>query len=269
VPDTSRLKGDDLAVAALYGGEVANPDVLTPPDDAVISPSGLVTHVVRPGVGQRTPQPGDVVVMNFTGWTADGERFDSTDSRGAPDKFRLETLIDGWREGVSQMVVGEERRMWIPERLAFGSVPSPGRPAGDIVLDVELVDIVEAAAPPAADEITQPPPDARHTESGLRYVVLSEGTGTQRPTRDDRVLVNYSGWNAEGTLFDSSITRGEPIAFGVTDVIPGWTEMLQLMVAGERVRVWIPARLAYGETPSRPGAPAGDLVFEIELIEIQ
>lgn len=263
------LDGEELTHAALYGGEIASPSLLEPPQDAVIAPSGVVTEVVRAGVGQRTPQPGDIVVMNFTGWTQEGERFDSTDSRGAPDRFRLETLIDGWREGVSQMVVGEKRRMWIPERLAFGAVPSPGRPSGDIVLEVELVDIVEAPKPPAADEITEPPPDARRTESGLRYVVISAGTGSRRPTRDDRVLVHYSGWNSHGTLFDSSITRGEPIVFGVTDVIAGWTEMLQLMVEGQRVRVWIPARLAYGETPARPGAPAGDLVFEIELLEIQ
>lgn len=269
IPDTKGLAGDELTYAALYGGDVANPDVLTPPDEAVILPSGLVSLVLREGVGQRTPQPGDLVVMNFTGWTEDGERFDSTDSRGAPDRFRLETLIDGWREGVSQMVTGEKRRLWVPERLAFGSAPSPGRPAGDIVLEVELVDIVPAAAPPAMDEITKPPADARRTASGLRYVVITQGSGTAKPTRDDRVLVHYSGWNAHGTLFDSSVTRGEPIAFGVTEVIPGWTEMLQLMVEGDRVRVWIPSRLAYGDTPARPGAPAGDLVFEIELIEIQ
>jgi FKBP-type peptidyl-prolyl cis-trans isomerase len=269
VPDSRHLKGDELTHAALFGGDVASPTTLEPPDDAVIAQSGLVSEVIRPGVGERTPQGGDTVVMNFTGWTSDGERFDSTSTRGAPDRFRLETLSDGWREGVSQMVVGEKRRLWIPERLAFGSVPSPGRPSGDIVLEVELVDIVPAPKAPSDDELTKPPPDARQTASGLRYVVITEGAGTRRPTRDDQVLVHYSGWNSHGQLFDSSITRGEPVAFGVMEVIPGWTEMLELMVEGQRVRVWIPARLAYGDTPARPGAPAGDLVFEIELLQIQ
>jgi peptidylprolyl isomerase len=70
-------------------------------------------------------------------------------------------------------------------------------------------------------------------------------------------------------MFDSSVARGEPIAFGVEEVIPGWTELLLLMNEGERARVWIPATLAYGDTPDRPGSPAGALVFDVELIEVQ
>jgi peptidylprolyl isomerase len=167
------------------------------------------------------------------------------------------------------MVVGEKRRFWIPERLAFGSVPSPGQPAGDIILEVELVDIIEAPKAPQEADIASPPDDARRTGSGLRYQILVAGSGSERPMPEDRVLVHYSGWTKDGKLFDSSVSRGEPIAFGVTEVIPGWTEMLQLMVEGQRVRVWIPARLAYGEKPAREGAPAGDLTFEIELLEIQ
>jgi hypothetical protein len=71
-----------------------------------------------------------------------------------------------------------------------------------------------------------------------------------------------------GKMFDSSVQRGEPAAFPLHDVIKGWTEGLQLMVEGEKTRFWIPAELAYGDPPQRPGAPAGMLVFDVELISI-
>ena len=80
--------------------------------------------------------------------------------------------------------------------------------------------------------------------------------------------MHYSGWTTNGRMFDSSVVRGEPATFGLDEVIPGWTEGLQMMVEGEKRRFWIPGKLAYGDTPSRPGAPAGLLVFDVELIRI-
>src|SRR5262249_24905544 len=97
--------------------------------------------------------------------------------------------------------------------------------------------------------------------------VLTPGTGTDHPRRQDGVKVQYTGWTKIGQMFDSSLARGEPATFGLERVIPGWTEGLQLMVVGEKRRFWIPAALAYGDTP-RSGAPAGDLTFDVELLEI-
>ena len=96
-----------------------------------------------------------------------------------------------------------------------------------------------------------------------------QGTGKTHPTETSRVTVHYSGWTTDGKMFDSSVTRGRPSTFGLNQVIAGWTEGLQLMVAGEKTRFWIPGDLAYGEKPARPGAPAGMLVFDIELLQIQ
>ena len=79
--------------------------------------------------------------------------------------------------------------------------------------------------------------------------------------------MHYSGWTTDGKLFDSSVVRGESIVFPLNQVIAGWTEGVQLMVVGEKRRLWIPAKLAYGETPPA-GAPAGTLVFDVELIDI-
>lgn len=125
------------------------------------------------------------------------------------------------------------------------------------------------ASLPAPDDVAGPPADAERTASGLASRVLQAGTGSVHPTADDAVLVHYTGWTTDGRMFDSSVVRGEAISFPLRAVIPGWTEGLQLMVVGERRRLWIPAGLAYGETPSRPGAPAGMLVFDVELLAIR
>jgi FKBP-type peptidyl-prolyl cis-trans isomerase len=119
---------------------------------------------------------------------------------------------------------------------------------------------------PAPADVAAPPADATTTASGLATRELEKGTGTQRPGPRSRVLVHYSGWTTDGRMFDSSVSRGEPIAFGLHQVIPGWTEGVQLMVEGEKRRLWIPEQLAYG---GRPGAPAGMLVFDVELIRIE
>lgn len=105
------------------------------------------------------------------------------------------------------------------------------------------------------------------TESGLQYQVVTEGTGP-RPTDSDKVKVHYTGNLLDGTEFDSSITRGEPVVFGVTQVISGWTEGLKIMPVGSKYIFWIPAELAYGErgTPGIP--PNSTLKFEVELLEI-
>lgn len=110
-----------------------------------------------------------------------------------------------------------------------------------------------------------PPADALRTDSGIAYEVLTPGTGTEHPRAMDAVTVHYAGWTADGTMFDSSYARGQPVSFGLDAVIPGWTEGVQLMVIGEKTRFWIPANLAYGYSG---GGPVGQLCFEIELLQI-
>ena len=123
-------------------------------------------------------------------------------------------------------------------------------------------------AVPAPPDVAAAPKDAKVTASGLAYKVLTPGTGKDHPTQTDRVSVHYSGWTKDGKMFDSSIPRGAPTTFGVGEVIPGWTEALKLMTVGEKVRVWIPGKLAYGDHPQMGGAPSGDLTFDVELLDI-
>ena len=107
------------------------------------------------------------------------------------------------------------------------------------------------------------------TKSGLQYIVLKEGKGKKAKTTD-RVKVHYHGTTVDGTVFDSSVDRGTPSEFGVTQVIKGWTEGLQLMKVGSKYKFFIPQELAYGANP-RPGIikPYMALIFEVELLEIK
>ena len=110
--------------------------------------------------------------------------------------------------------------------------------------------------------------DVFTTESGLQYQVVTEGTG-DKPNATDKVKVHYTGTLLDGTKFDSSVDRGEPMEFPVNGVIKGWTEVLQLMPVGSKYIVWIPSDLAYGERGAGQDIkPNSTLKFEIELLEI-
>lgn len=108
------------------------------------------------------------------------------------------------------------------------------------------------------------------TASGLQYEIIQEGSGN-KPSATDNVTVHYHGTLIDGTVFDSSIERGTPASFGVNQVIPGWTEALQLMSVGAKFKLYIPQELAYGANP-HPGGPIqpySALIFDVELIEIK
>jgi len=105
--------------------------------------------------------------------------------------------------------------------------------------------------------------------SGLQYEVMVEGTGA-KPAATDRVKTHYHGTLVDGTVFDSSVERGEPISFAVNGVIPGWTEALQLMNVGSKWKLFVPYNLAYGERGSGPViGPYSTLIFEVELLDIE
>ena len=118
---------------------------------------------------------------------------------------------------------------------------------------------------PAPPDVAAPPADAAKTASGLATKVIAPGAGKEHPTAADLVTVNYTGWTTDGKMFDSSVAHGKPSTFRVAGVIAGFGEGLQLMVPGEKRRLWIPEALAY---KGQAGKPAGLLVFDVELIEM-
>lgn len=107
------------------------------------------------------------------------------------------------------------------------------------------------------------------TASGLQYEVLQKGDGDCHPTANSTVTVHYHGTLIDGTVFDSSVNRGQTISFGLNQVIPGWTEGVQLMVVGDKMRFYIPSHLAYGNRSAGIIKPGSTLIFDVELFEFQ
>jgi len=123
---------------------------------------------------------------------------------------------------------------------------------------------------PAPEDVAKAPADAEVTGSGLASNVITPGSGTEKPTATSTVTVHYTGWkSSDGSMFDSSHSRGQPTSFPLNRVIAGWTEGLQLMVEGETRRFWIPEDLAYGPEVPGSGRPGGQLVFDVELISFE
>jgi peptidylprolyl isomerase len=236
-------------------------------DGLITTASGLRMLVLRQGTGNDHAAASDRVRVQYTGWTKGGTMFDSSLDREQPGLFTLTQVIPGWAEALELMVVGEKRKLWIPAKLAYGDRPLPGAPAGDLTYEVELVEIIHAPTRP--EDVSGVPKTAIVTPSGLAYRVLSAGSGKTHPKESDTVVANYSGWTTDGLLFDSTRLRDGPGTFTVSALIRGWKEALKLMVVGDTMRFWMPANLAYGEHPKNEDAPAGMLVFDIELLQIR
>jgi len=257
-PSTSKA-----AAAADYAQPPA--DVAAPPADAKVTATELSYKVIQAGSGTEHPLAEATVSVHYTGWTTDGEMFDSSHKRNQPASFPLNRVIPGWTEGLQLMVTGEKARFWIPENLAYAG--KPGAPAGMLVFDVELLSFENPPPPiPPPADVAAAPGDAKRTASGLAYKVLTAGSGNGHPAATQRVTVHYTGWTTDGEMFDSSVQRGKPATFPLNRVIAGWTEGLQLMVEGEKTRFWIPVGLAY---KNQPGKPAGMLVFDVELLSFK
>ena len=186
-------------------------------------------------------------------------------SRGSNPASVAAWLLAACVSGALSCQSGEIKK----EPAASTAAPAPVKPAAaPPTAASKPPPAPEPAGLPAPADVAAPPEAATKTASGLASTVLQAGTGKEHPAPADRVKVHYTGWTKDGKMFDSSVPRNEPTEFGVTQVIKGWTEGLQLMVAGEKRRFWIPSELAYGDTPRRPGAPSGQLTFDVELLEI-
>jgi len=256
-------------------------DVAKPPGDAKKTAKGVSYKLLKAGKGGAKPTAQDTVRVHYTGWTTDGRMFDSSVVKGEPAEFSLAGVIAGWTDAIPVMSVGDRVRFWIPEELAYKG--APGRPQGMLVFEVELLEIKPAGAHgaddghghgagakatdiPAPPDVAKPPGDAKKSPKGVSYKVLTPGKGGPKPTINDTVKVHYTGWTTDGKMFDSSVTRGQPIEFPLKGVIVGWQDAIPVMSVGDKTRFWIPEELAY---KGQAGAPQGMLVFDVELLEIK
>lgn len=222
-------------------------DVAAAPADASKTDSGLASKVLQAGTGDEKPVAADTVTVHYSGWTTDGEMFDSSVTRAEPTSFPLGRVIAGWTEGLQLMVVGEKRRFWIPEDLAYGpKVEGSGRPGGMLVFDVELLEIKSAPKPPA---------DTEKTKGGVAYKVTKEGEG-ESPTPTQIVTFHFTGKTMEGQLVQDSRSEGEPPTVPLDKLPPELSELFTEMKVGEQRKTWLPE--------SR--MPGGFIVADIELV---
>ncbi len=263
-PSGAQAPADAGSAAAVPGDREAwfqaPPDLTNPPADAERAKSGLITRVLTPGSGSVRPRGDDWVLVHYSVWNERGKLIDSSVKRDKPRVLRPEKQIAGWDEALRLMVVGEKRRIWMPEKLAYKGRAE--KPRGTLVWDAQLLEI--RPAPPAPADLKKPPADAQRTASGLVWKTLQPGKGGDHPKASSMVSVHYTGWTLDGKCFDSSLAQGEPAQFLLEEVIKGWTEGVQLLTAGEKARFWVPKELAY---KGQDGKPQGLLVFDVELLE--
>ena len=254
-------------------------DVGAPSQDAQKMASGVAMKVLTPGKGPEHPAGNDCVRARFTAWKRDGSLFSTSGTHDETVVQCLNTMIPGVVEAFEKMSPGEKRRVWVPASLTFGKKHRHGggfdrmaldeepSPNVDLTFDIELVQIVKAPATPA--DLHAPPKTAVRSPSGLALLVLKKGSGSHHPSTTSQVTLHYSGWTSDGKLFESTVMGGHPALYLVGSTLPGWQEALVQMVVGEKIRLWIPAALAYGEKPVNNMSPAGDLVYDIELLAVQ
>ncbi len=209
-------------------------------------------------------------------WKRDGALFSASGPRGESSVQCLNTAIPGIALALQSMVEGERRRVWIPAQLSFVThmahhpgkpMPTDETPRVDLTFDLELIRILKA--PPTPNDLRTPPRAASWTPSGVAIQVLRPGVGTVHPTMNNSVKVNYTVWTADGKLYESTVISDHPATFLLGTALAGWREALPRMVPGEKARLWIPAALAYGDHPANPLLPAGPLVYDLELMELQ
>lgn len=244
------------------------------------TPEGLIIETIKEGSGE-TALKGTKVTIDYTGWLAmDGKKLDSSVDRGKPFDFPLGKgrVIKGWEMGIEGMKVGGKRRLTIPPDLAYGAsghgslVP----PDATLIFDIEVLSVEEI---PTGPEF---PPDIDPIKSWEKKDVLidviKEGGGEAMARNKKTCYIHYTGWVKEtGKKFDSSIDRGKTFSFlmGFGKVIEGWEIGIDGMKKGEKRRLTIPAKRAYGKegVPSRSGEgyvipPNATLIFDVELVDL-
>jgi FKBP-type peptidyl-prolyl cis-trans isomerase len=176
-------------------------------------------------------------------------------------------MMPGVAIALREMVAGEKRRVWVPAGLTFRPEDHQAGSGPPLTVDVEVVQILRAPRTPA--NLGQPPEEAARTASGVRIQWLRRGPTGPHPSMGNRLRVNYTGWTAAGDVFETTAMSGHPAEVLLGMAMPGWREALPLMSAGDKTRLWIPGPLVYGDRPNSRKRPAGDLVYDIELISFR
>lgn len=240
------------------------------PKEFETTKSGLKYRILRKSDGDK-PAARDKVEVHYKGWLDSGKVFDSSYKRKESISFGLNQVIKGWTEGMQLVGKGGMIELEIPYKLGYGERGSPPDipPKANLHFIVELLDIIPGPKPvEPGPEDKDAPKEFETTASGLKYRVLRKSDG-KKPSARNQVTVHYKGWLDSGETFDSSYERGESISFPLNQVIPGWTEGMQLVGKGGMIELEIPYKLGYGERGQGPIPPKATLHFLVELIDIK
>lgn len=241
--------------------------------DTIKLASGLQYIILKENKAAAQAVVGNKVTLHYSGYFKDGKQFDSSVERGQPFAVKIGSgqIINALEEGIALMHKGDKAKFYIPYHLAYGEGGHPPTipPMADLIFDIEIIDVEPVLVPVRFDISGKEP---KTTASGLKYYEIFKSSNPIKAQPGKFVKVNYSGYLADGVMFDSSVERGETFEFalGQAQVIPGWDEGIALMNVGDKLRLVIPYFLAYGEQGRPPMIPAkADLTFDVELVEVK
>lgn len=266
--DPPRKSDADAAAAETAGDQGFDGD----PIATSTLPGGVVVEDFVFGSGLEATT-GVEVSVHYTGRLDDGTVFDTSHKRHRPFTFEVGRgrVIKGWDLGVPGMKVGGKRRLTIPAELAYGDRKKPNIPPGSrLTFDIELVSVTPPPPPPKGDDAYTGAATRTELEGGLVIEEFAAGQGDRVAGNGDKVAVHYTGRLDDGTVFDSSVPRKQPISFvlGTGRVIKGWELGIAGMKVGSLRRLTIPAELAYGERAKGKIPANSRLTFTVEMMSI-
>jgi FKBP-type peptidyl-prolyl cis-trans isomerase len=229
--------------------------------------SGIVYEPLQEGTGDK-PAPDDAVEIEFAVWNASHKLVECTERLGHPLQVKASASpVKFLAEAIPMLRPGSRYRFEVPAALAFGDrEQGPDLPPNSpTVWEIQLVQVLKPLPVPAFE--MSKPENVTTLPNGLQIETLREGDGAT-PTMGQEVTVHYAGWLTDGTLFDASYSRGSPTSFRLGRVIEGWNQGLQHMKVGGKVRLTIPAALAYGAHGQGKIPGNATLVFVVELLKV-
>ncbi|MBL7732835.1 MAG: FKBP-type peptidyl-prolyl cis-trans isomerase [Chitinophagaceae bacterium] len=244
-------------------------------DGVKTTESGLQYEVLQEGSGNKMTLT-DTFVCHYRGTFIDGQEFESSYNSGQPLTMPVNQVIQGWIEGLQLMSKGSKYKLYIPYKMAYGVMGQGQIPGGaTLIFELELLDIKPFRENPNVAqsksflEQNKLRPEVKTTASGLQYEILREGTGPKMTSPLDTFVCHYRGTLLDGTEFDASYNRGQPLMMKANQVIKGWTETLMMMPVGSKYKIYVPSELGYGPRGmgSIPGGAA--LIFEMELLDFK
>jgi peptidylprolyl isomerase len=226
---------------------------------------GSLSRLLAEGSGEQRPSDDDRVLLEYVMFARSGQPLDSSAMHGEALADSVRNLAPGLPCVVRRMRVGESRRVWVPATLQpVGQEGPRSVPAQDLTFDITLSKLTRAPQRPV--DYVAPPRAAQRTASGLSFQVLHRGAGDRHPAGNSRVTIYHSGWTNRGVLFASSALAAKPASYLTYELPTGLSEGIRLMRVGDKMRFWLPERLAYAT--AQRNAPKGSIVFDVELLAI-